>query len=104
MDTFDTVRSSQLENLKEGTTIKNWTAFHGYLGDTMTVASVRENYIEVAPPKAENSQLVPKGDFQKVYEVWTEYKAQKVQRKEVREMTRYSKYIISILHWLEDAE
>jgi hypothetical protein len=103
MNSFDTVWSSLSEKLTAGTVIKNWTAFRGYLGDTMIVAGVGENYIEVVPPKAENSQLVPRDDFQGVWEIWAEYKTQKVQRQEVREMTRFSKYIISILHWLETA-
>lgn len=103
MISFETVWSDLLAKLTKGTTVRNWTAFRGYLGDTMVIGRIGIDYIEVIPPKAENSQFVPKGDFQKVWKVWTDYKAQKVQRQEVREMTRHSKYIISILHWLENA-
>lgn len=103
MNTFDTMWSDLLTNLQAGTEIKNWTAFRGYLGDSMKISGVRQDYIEVTAPKAENPQIVPKDDFQKVWEVWAEYKAQKVQRQEVRDITRFSKYIISIFHWLENA-
>ena len=83
--------------------IKNWTAFKGYLGDEMTVVGVREFYFEVKSPNARNVQFVPKDDFKKVWEVWADYKSQKVRRYEIRNITRFSKYIISILHWYENA-
>lgn len=79
------------------------TAFRGYLGDSMAVVGVRENYIEVDAPNATAIQVVPKDDFEKVWEVWADYKRQKVKRYELRDMTRFSKYIISILHWYENA-
>ena len=103
MNTFDAIWSDLLTNLKVGTEIKNWTAFRGYLGDSMKITSVRKDYIEVKAPKAINPQIVPRDDFQKVWDVWKDYNAQKVQRQEVRDMTRFSKYIISIFHWLENA-
>jgi hypothetical protein len=102
MNSFDTVWSYLQRNLKVGTVIKNWTAFQGYLGDTMKVVGVRQNHIEVKAPKANHLQDVPKEDFEKVWEVWAKYKIQKVRRYELRDMTRFSKYIISILHWYEN--
>jgi hypothetical protein len=102
MVTFDDVWSQLRANLKAGATIRNWTAFRGYLGDTMTVAGVREDRIEVDPPNAINIQAIPKDEFKKVWEVWSDYKRQKVRRYELRDMTRYSKYVISILHWSEN--
>ena len=43
-----------------------------------------------------------KADFEKVWDVWPGYKLGKIQRQELMKLTRYSKYIISILHWLEE--
>jgi len=91
-------------NLKAGTTINNWTALHGYLGDKMTIAAVRANNIEVDAPKANSIQVVPKSDFEIVWKVWPEYKALKCKRYELRDMTRFSKYIISIFYWYEKEE
>lgn len=102
MNVFDTVWSELQEKLKEGATIKNWTAFRGYLGDTMTVVGVRDNYIEVESPNAGSIQVVPQKDFRKVWEVWAGYKSQRVRRYELTPITRYSKYIISILNWNEN--
>jgi hypothetical protein len=103
MNSFDTLWSYLQQNLNVGTVIKNWTAFGGYLGDTMTIVGVRDNYIEVDPPKAGTTQSVPKADFEKVWQDWVDYKNQKVKRQELTEYTRFSKYIISILHWYENS-
>ena len=103
MTSFDTIWTQLQNNLEVNMPIKNWTAFNGYLGDEMTVVGVREFYIEVKSPNARNVQFVPKDDFKKVWEVWADYKSQKVRRYEIRNITRFSKYIISILHWYENA-
>jgi hypothetical protein len=52
----------------------------------------------VNSPRAQNEQVVPKEDFEKVHAVWEHYCAGKVQRQEIRDCTWFSKYIISILH------
>jgi len=99
MATFDSVWSWLQGNLKPGQEIKNWTAFRGYLGDTMAIAGVRSDYIEVDAPKASSTQVISKEDFEKVWEVWSAYKGGKLPRYQIRDMTRFSKYIISILNW-----
>lgn len=69
----------------------------------MRVAEIGINYIKIDSPKAETIQVIPKDDFEKVWDVWVDYKNQKLLRNELRDLTRYSKYIISILHWYENA-
>ncbi|OGN94757.1 MAG: hypothetical protein A2Z71_05925 [Chloroflexi bacterium RBG_13_50_21] len=102
MTTFDILWSHLQTNLKVGTTIKNWTDFHGYLGDTMKVTAIRGDSIEIDSPSTKNLQVVPKDDFEKVWSIWADYKSQKVSREQLRDVTRFSKYIISILHWYEN--
>ena len=41
------------------------------------------------------------GQFELVDNLWRNYKSEKTKRNEIREKTRFSKYIISILNWLE---
>jgi hypothetical protein len=98
---FDEIWNYLQSNLKPGAQIRNWTAFGGYLGDEMTVTRVSDEHVKVDAPSARNVQVVPKEDFKEVWEVWSGYKTLKVKRYELRDMTRYSKYIISILHWFE---
>lgn len=57
MTSFETVWGYFQVNLRPGTEVKNWTAFKGYLGDSMTIVSIRSNYIEVEVPKAENKRI-----------------------------------------------
>ena len=88
-------------NLKTGTKIRNWTALRSYLGDTMTIDLVTPSAISVQAPRAKNIQVVSMEDFELIWEIWADYKSQKVQRQELRDKTRFSKYIISIIHWYE---
>lgn len=100
--TFENVWSFLQRKLKSGAVVQNWTADKGYLGDDMTVINVSRNSVTVKAPKAQNLQNVPKEDFGKVWKVWAGYKNQNIRRYELRDMTRFSKYIISILHWYEE--
>jgi len=102
MDRFENIWNFLQINMKSGTVLKNWTSYSGYLGDSMTITKIGRNYIEFEAPKAKHIQHVPKEDFEKVWRVWTDYKTQKVKRYELRDMTRFSKYIISLLHWYEE--
>src|SRR5690349_55207 len=101
MRTFKQLWTHLTQHLKVGTTVKNWTVLRGYLGDEMTVVSVSDRHIEIKAPNAKTTQRVPETDFEKVWEIWSEYKSQKFPRHQVRDMTLFSKYIISIFHWYE---
>jgi hypothetical protein len=103
MNSFDIVWSHLQTNLKPDMVIPNWTAYNDYLGDTMKIIAVRSKYIVVDAPNAKSVQSVPIGDFEKLWEVWPDYKAQRVKRNELTGVTRFSKYIISIFHWYENA-
>jgi hypothetical protein len=102
MTKFETVWAYLQDHLKAGISITNWSAFRGYFGGQMMVDRVREHSIVVDTPKAKNLQTVPKDDFKSVWKVWSDYKSNKVKRYELRDMTRYSKYVISILHWYDE--
>jgi hypothetical protein len=101
MKPFEMIWLDLIQQIRLGLTVKNWTALRGYLGDEMTVVGYDDGHIEIKAPKAKTIQRVPKADFKKVWNVWLDYKLQKVPRFEIRDQTPYSKYIISILHWYE---
>jgi hypothetical protein len=101
MATFDSVWSRFQSGLKPGDTIKNWTVLKGYLGDTIKIVRVGSGFIDVDAPHAMTTQHISKGEFEKVWEVWPEYKGGKFPRHQFQEITRFSKYIISILHWVD---
>lgn len=99
--TFETIWDGLQNHLRAGLIIPNWTYLKGYLGDTMRIEEVDEVEIVVHAPKAKNLQHVSKADFEIVWEVWDEYKNGRYQGQDMRDLMMYSKYIISILHWLE---
>src|SRR5947207_2930269 len=54
-------------NLSAKTTIPNWTADKGLLGDQFSVVRISDTYVEVDPPSAQNVQKIPVKDFEAVY-------------------------------------
>jgi len=65
------------------------------------VVGVYGDYVEVEPEFGE-IQRIPLRDFERVLEVWDQYKAGVVKRHEITKMTRFSSYIISIIHYCID--
>lgn len=99
--TFETVWNELQTRLHPGLIIPNWTYLKGYLGDTMRIEEVGGVEIVIHAPRAKNLQHVSKENFEKFWDIWSDYKTGRLQRQETTYMTHYSKYIISILHWLD---
>jgi len=93
-DTMEFIKN----NFPAGTEIRNWTAANDYLGDTFTIDTINNDYITVISPNAQNVQNVPVNDFQLVYDMWDQYIDKNIGRAQIRDITRFSKYIISIFH------
>lgn len=89
--------------LQQGQTINNWTVAKGYLGQSFDIVEISEDYIVVKPLSA-SAQKIAKEDFNKVILVWESYLLGKTPRHYIRDNTRYSKYIISILHHISEQQ
>jgi hypothetical protein len=98
---FANTWSALRKNLSAGTVIPNWTVDKGALGEPFKVVAVTSTQIEVDAPGAQTRQKVPVADFEEVYNLWDGYRHKAMPRSGFSPLTRYSKYIISILHWLE---
>ena len=70
-------------------------------GEATTIVSVEAEAITIAPPRAKGFVRIPKEDFEAVWKHWGDFKAGKITRSELRELTTLSSYIITILQWLE---
>ncbi len=46
-------------------------------------------------------RFVPRGDFEKIFSLWPDFKEGKVRRKTLRDLVFNSVYVLGILHWLE---
>ncbi|MCJ7534645.1 MAG: hypothetical protein MUO57_03835 [Anaerolineales bacterium] len=99
MDEFDVVWKNLQTSLKPGSEIKNWNPYNGYLGETLTIIRIDLDKISVDPPRVWKTQIIPKYDFEQVWEVWGDYTALRLERSIIRDLTNHSKYIISIFHW-----
>lgn len=96
---IDAVWSGLQSRLHPGVVIPNWTRDNGLIGDDFTVVEIRPSYVAVASPGAKGIQRIRAGEFEKVAPVWDQYVSGGLPRHEVRDMTRFSKYVISILRW-----
>jgi hypothetical protein len=101
-DSFEMTWRLLIDRLNPGMTLPNWTVLKGYLGDDMNIVHVDKDEIVIDPPKAKTLQYIKRDEFERIWEIWPDYKAGKLQRQKIREMTYHSKYIFSILHWLEE--
>lgn len=97
-DTWAVLRA----RLREGVTVPNWTAHRGFVGEPFAVEAVTHNIVVVSPPGAMSPQSIRKKDFEAVYEHWEGYLGGSIPRQTFTPLTRYSKYVISILHWLQE--
>jgi len=88
------------ERLKAEDEIENWTVYSGYLGDRFKVISVSGTEVIVKPPNAKNCQRVSKEDFKITFDNWEAYYSGELRRPALRDMTRFSKYTISIIKHL----
>lgn len=95
---FETIWREIQRGLDVGDAIRNWTQRNGYIGDDFTIRAMGAGFVEIDSPGARNFQRVSREDFAAVYEMWDDYNAGRVPRNQVRDVTRFSKYIISILH------
>jgi hypothetical protein len=98
---FAAVWSYLQAHLVEGAVIPNWTAAGQQDTGGFTVVAVTGTHVDVAVPTAKTVQHVPARDFEHVHGLWAGYVRGSVPRYQIREVTRYSKYIISMLYWLE---
>jgi len=86
------------DRLKAGSAIKTWSNHSGYLEGSFTVSDVSHDSVKINSPGANTIQIVPREDFERVSAVWSDYAAGDLPRHKLRDMTRFSTYIISILH------
>jgi hypothetical protein len=98
---FTDVWGSLRVNLRGGTVIPNWTVKHGPLGDDFKIVDVADDVVIIDAPRATKAQQIPRANFEEVYNRWDDYRRGALPRSFFTPVTRYSKYIISIMHWLE---
>ena len=93
---FEEVWESLCRGLSSSQPVRNWTALRGYLGEDFTAVCKGAQIVCTLPSGSVIS--VPRADFESVYGMWSGYLDGSVRRVEIRDVTRSSKYIISVFH------
>ena len=95
---FEAVWAQLQQKVAPGDTIRNWSRHSGYQGNPFTIHAVDDRFVEIDSPGAENIQHIAIEHFARVHEHWHAYNAHMFARSRLRDITRFSTYVISILH------
>lgn len=98
---YSNMWSALQSSLKGGATIANWTAARGLGGDPFQVEVLDRNSILVTGPGLTAPRPVRRAEFEAMYDVWDAYVRGELSRSQLP-TTFHSKYIISLLHWLQE--
>jgi hypothetical protein len=99
---FDQIWETLTRRLQSSQAIRNWTVIKGYVGEDFTAQS---GDLRIDCILANQTQItVSRDDFERVYRIWPQYLSGDFQRNKIRDITRHSKYIISILHQVLEGE
>ncbi len=101
---FEAVWAKLQRSIVPGDTIRNWSRHSGYLGNDFTIHAVTDRFVEIDSPGASNVQHIARAEFARVHEHWDAYNARMFARSTLRDITRFSTYVISILHQVLDSE
>ena len=99
---FEAIWAQIQRSIAPSDTIRNWSRHSGYLGNDFTIHAVTDRFVEVDSPGAANIQHIARAEFARVHEQWEAYNARMIARSKLRDITRFSTYVISILNHVLD--
>ena len=101
---FEAVWVQIQRKIAPGDTIRNWSRHSGYRGKDFAIHAVNDRFVEIDSPGAANIQHIAREHFARVHEHWEAYNAHMFARSRLRDITRFSTYVISILHHVLDSD
>ena len=101
---FEAVWAQIQRKIAPGDTIRNWSRHSGFRGNDFTIHAVEAGFVEIDSPGAETIQHVGSEQFERVHKHWNSYNAGVYARSRLRDITRFSTYVISILHHVLDSD
>ena len=90
--------------IKKMNEVPTWSAEEGYLGERFIIVGVKEGHVQVAEPGAQRADKIPDADFVAVLGIWGDYADGKLKPGAVEKVTRFPKYVVSILRALEQPQ
>jgi hypothetical protein len=94
-------------NLEPRTPIRHWSAMKGYLSGSFDASPgpyISHECVQIEGPRQTHiyQRLIFAGDFRRVLDVWDDYRAGQIPRREIDRLTKHSTYVLPIIHWLEE--
>ena len=81
--------------------IQNWSADKGYTRGRFRITDVEPSSITIEADGTSVPRQVAKSEFQKIFADWPAYRAGPARRSVLRDKSKNTTYILSILHWHE---
>lgn len=94
---FNLLWNEIINTLKPSQQIQNWTKYNGFLESEFEIYSITNNAIEVLTIKDKHQRLIPKTDFENIFNNWNKYISGEIKRNELQNKNKNTTYIISIL-------
>ena len=79
--------------------IQNWSADKGYTGGRFQIKDVEPSSITIEA--GGTSVQIAMSEFQKIFTDWPAYRVGTIRRSALRDKSKNTTYILSILHWQE---
>ena len=101
---FEAVWAQIRQTIGPGDTIRNWSRHSGYRGSDFTIHAVTDRFVEIDSPGATHTQHITAQHFARVHEHWIAYNTCLFARSGFTAISRFSTYVISILHHVLDRD
>jgi hypothetical protein len=92
------------QRLRPGTLVRNWSADRGDTGGEFRINDVDGAAVIVRSGQMGQERRVSKGDFERLFAFWGAYNRGTIGRGELGKRSQNTTYILSILHWREEAQ
>jgi hypothetical protein len=99
--TFEAVWADLKNRLKAGIELRGWSRDKGHTSLRFRIDDVAASSITVSSSTMTMPRSIGKSDFARVYGARGKYRAGKVTRAEMTELSQNTSYIFAILRWQE---
>lgn len=90
----------QVQSIKTRAHVAHWSVLKGKLNSSFCVLDVDDHGITVETAPG-TERRISRTEFDKVAEIWPEYKERRVPRHRLNESSVNSTYILSLLHFVD---
>jgi hypothetical protein len=101
MMSFEAVWADLKNHLRAGTEVRGWSRDKGHTLLRFRIDDIAPGSITVSSSTMTMPRCIGKSDFARVHGAWEKYRAGKVSRADMTELSQNTSYIFAILRWQE---